>query len=234
MLCTQTSPFKYHGLLLYCMEEMKIGILGSGMVGQSLASGFLKSGYEVKIGTREPGKLKEWLSKAGARASAGSLSEAASFGEIVVLCVKGTEIESAIKLAGNKNFSGKIVIDVTNPLLFEQQNQPPKLSVGFPESNGSRVQKLLSNARVVKAFNIVTSAYMCSPKLSEGTPDMFIAGNDAVAKKMVEDIARGWGWPVTDLGGIEQAYLLEALAMLWITYGFMNNHWTHAFKILKK
>ena len=87
---------------------------------------------------------------------------------------------------------------------------------------------------MVKAFNIVTAAYMTNPKLTEGIPDMFICGNDKSAKEKVEEIAKKWGWPITDLGGIEQAYLLEALALMWIRYGFLHNHWTHAFKLLRK
>ena len=209
----------------------KVGILGSGSVGQALASGFVKSGYEAMIGTRDKSKLADWLKKT--KASAGSFAEAAAFGELLVLCCKGEAVEDVIKLAGKENFSGKIVIDVTNPLLFEE-GKGPRLFTGYPDSLGARVQRLLPNSKVVKAFNSVTAAYMASPKLQEGVPDLLIAGNDAGAKKKVDSIASEWGWTVHDLGGIEQAYLLEALAMIWIRYGFLNNHWTHAFKLLKK
>jgi len=212
----------------------KIGILGSGMVGQALAKGFLKSGYEVKIGTRDVSKLNDFLKEAGNKASVGSFSDTAAFGDMVVLCCKGTAVEDVIRLAGKGNLKSKTVIDVTNPLLFGEEGKPPKMDVSFPGSLGAKIQQLLPDARVVKAFNIVGNAYMCNPKLEEGTPDMFIAGNDAGAKKTVAEIASKWGWPVHDLGGIEQAYLLEALAMVWIQYAFMNNHWTHAFKLLKK
>jgi 8-hydroxy-5-deazaflavin:NADPH oxidoreductase len=87
---------------------------------------------------------------------------------------------------------------------------------------------------VVKAFNIITAYYIANPKLKQGTADMFIAGNDPSAKKAIIDIARTWGWEVIDIGGIEQSYLLEALALLWIRYGFLNNYWKHAFKLLKE
>lgn len=215
---------------------MKVGIIGSGTVGQQLGFGFLKSGHEVKVGTREVGKLRDWLKEAGKSASAGSFEEAASFGDIVVLATKweGGATESAIHLAGKKNFAGKVVIDVTNPLVFEVEGQPPKPALGYPESGGATIQNWLPDAKVVKAFNIVTSFYMANPNLQEGTPDMFIAGNDVAAKKTVKGIATNWGWTVHDIGGIEQSYLLEALALLWIRYGFLNNHWTHAFKLLKK
>src|SRR3989338_4437189 len=162
----------------------KIGILGSGAVGQSLGNGFLKLGYEVKIGTRDPSKLKDWLKNAGKKASVGSFNEAASYGNIIVLCTKWTGTENAINLAGKENFKDKIAIDVTNPLLFEEEGKAPKLALAYPKSAGVIVQKLLPKAKVVKAFNIVTAAYMCNPKLKEGIPDMFIAGNDE-AKKIV-------------------------------------------------
>lgn len=204
------------------------------MVGQSLANGFLKSGYKVKIGTRDPSKLNEWLGKAGENASIGSFKDAAKFGELVVLATKWTGTKDAIKLAGKRYFSGKTVIDVTNPLLFEKEGEAPKLALAYPKSAGLTVQKWLPKARVVKAFNTVTANYMANPILQEGTGDMFIAGNDKEAKEEVKKIAETWGWAVNDLGNIEQAYLLESLSMIWITYGFLNNHWTHAFKLLKK
>ncbi|OGV97015.1 hypothetical protein A2W24_02550 [Microgenomates group bacterium RBG_16_45_19] len=212
---------------------MKIGILGSGVVGQTLASGFLANGHEVMIGTLEPDKLAEWLKKNG-EVKVGNFEETATFGDLVVLAVKGTVIESAIERARADSFDRKIIIDVTNPLVFEKEGQLPHLSTGFPHSNGEKVQQLLPKAKVVKAFNIAGSAHFTNAKLQEGTADMFIAGNDSEAKKTVTEIASGWGWSVTDIGDITQAYLLESLAMLWIRYAFLNNHWTHAFKLLKK
>lgn len=212
----------------------KVGIIGSGLVGQQLSMGFLKLDYEVKIGTRDPEKLKDWVNKAGKNASVGSFKEAAKFGDLIVLCTLWVGVENAINLAGKENFVNKIVIDVTNPLIFEKEGEPPKLALGYPDSAGATIQKWLPNSKVVKAFNIVTANYMTNPNLKDGKPDMFIAGNDANAKKIVSEIASKFGWPVTDLGKIEQAYLLEAIAMTWIRYGFLNNHWTHAFKLLKK
>ncbi len=209
----------------------KAGILGSGMVGQALADGFLKLGYEVKIGTRSPGKLAVWVKKSK-NASAGSYEEAAKFGEILVLCCKGEAAEDVIGMAGAENFGGKVLIDVTNPLLFEE-GKLPSMFIGYPDSLGAMVQNLLPNAKVAKAFNTVPAAYMCNAKLQEGVPDLVIAGNEE-AKERVSDLAKGWGWNVIDLGGIEQSALLEALALIWIDYGFLNNHWTHAFKLLKK
>jgi len=211
---------------------VNIGILGSGNVGQILASGFIKLGYEVMIGTRNPSKLKDWLDKEK-NSKVGSFKEAASYGDIIILCVKGTETENVIELADENNFSDKIVIDVTNPLIHKA-NQPPELAVGYPDSNGKMLQDLLPDAKVVKAFNIVTANYMCNPKLKDGSPDMFIAGDDNEAKSEVSEIISKFGWSVIDIGDISQSYLLEALAMIWIRYGVINNHWTHAFKLLKK
>lgn len=215
------------------LQKMKIGILGSGVVGKTLASGFLAGGHEAMVGTDHAEKLSDWL-KENAGAKTGNFEKTAGFGELAILAVKGTEVESAIESARPENFAGKVIIDVTNPLVFEEDGRPPRLSLGFPHSNGEKIQTLLPRARVVKAFNTMAASYMTNAELQEGTPDMFIAGNDGGAKKIVADIASGWGWPVTDIGDISQAYLLEALAMLWVRYAFLNNHWTHAFKLLKK
>ena len=212
----------------------KIGIIGSGVVGQSLASGFLRSGHKVMIGTREKEKLADWLKGAGKNASVGSDSEAAAFGEILVLCTKWQGAQNAINLAGKKNFSGKVLIDITNPLLFENEGQAPALALGYPDSAGATVQRWLPEAKVVKCFNTISASMMANPKMEEGTADMFMAGNDDGAKKTVYDLAAEWGWSPIDLGGIEQSYLLEAIAMAWIVYGFRNNHWTHGFRLLGK
>ncbi|NUN11493.1 NAD(P)-binding domain-containing protein [Candidatus Micrarchaeota archaeon] len=211
---------------------MKIGIIGSGTVGKALAEGFLKNSHEVMIGTRDASKLSEWLVKN--KAKTGSNAEAAKFGELIVLCVNWHGLNNALELSGKENFAGKIVIDVTNPLVFEKQGEAPKLALGYPESAGARIQKMLPDSKVVKCFNIVTAKYMCNPRLQEGTADMLVCGNDAESKETVSKIASEWGWPIHDLGGIENAYLMESIAMAWIVYGFNNNHWTHAFKILQK
>ncbi len=211
----------------------KVGILGSGMVGQTLADGFLKAGYEVKIGTRDKSKLATWASKAGKNASVGKFSEAAAFGELIALCCKGEAVEDVITLAEKKNLEKKLIIDVTNPLVFEE-GKMPKMFIGYPDSLGAMIQELVPEAKVVKAFNTVPATYMCNAKLTEGVPDLFIAGNDAGAKKTVSDLAKTWGWGVIDMGGIEEASLLEALALTFIHYGILNNQWTHAFKLLKK
>ncbi len=214
---------------------MKIGILGSGHVGQALANGLLKLGHEVLVGTRDRSKLTDWASKAGKGASVGNFSEAAGFGDIVFIATLWTGTENAIKMAGKHNFSGKIVVDVTNPLKVDKAGEPPNFAVAYPNSAGSLVQRWLPDAKVVKAFNMTPAHYMTNPKLQDGEIDLFIAGNDSNAKNKVKEIAAAFGWKdVHDLGGIEQAYLVEAVAMTWIRYAFLNNHWMHGWKLLKK
>lgn len=216
------------------MKE-KIGILGSGMVGQALCKGFLDLGYNVKIGSRTPEKLNDFINSLNnEKVSSGDFRETSSYGDIIFFCFKGTEIESAINSAGVENFSNKIVVDVTNPLLFTEEGKAPLMSVSYPNSNGKKIQDLLPEAKVVKAFNTIPAHYMCNPKLEEGIPTLFICG-DNEAKEKINEITNNFGWKdVVDLGNIEESYLLEALAMLYIKYAFNNNYWNHAFKLLKK
>jgi hypothetical protein len=212
---------------------MKIGILGSGDVGLRLADSFIAIGHTVKVGTRSPEKIASWAAKHSSSASAGSFSDAASFGEIIVLATLWEGKPSALQLAGAKNFSGKVVIDVTNPLDFSK-GAPPGLAVGHTDSGGETVQRLLPEARVVKAFNIVGNPHMFKPDFPGGPPTMFICGNDERAKKLVTEILAAFGWETVDIGGIEDSRFLEPLAMLWITYYFKTGTGNHAFKLLQK
>ena len=197
---------------------MKVGILGTGQVGRTLAKGFTKHGHDVKLGHRDP--------KA-------SYADAAKFGEVVLLCTPWHGTENAIKLADPRNLAGKVVIDVTNPL-EGGEDAPPTLALGFDDSGGEQVQRWLPKSRVVKAFNIVGHTLMIDPKLPGGPPDMFIAGNDAAAKEIVAKICKDFGWLVTEIGGIEGARLLEPLAMLWVVVGFKLDRWEQAWKLLWK
>jgi 8-hydroxy-5-deazaflavin:NADPH oxidoreductase len=214
---------------------MKIGVLGSGPVGQVLASGFISLGHEVKLGTRDPKseKVKEWVKKNGNKASAGSFEETAKFAELAVLSTLWTGTENALKLAVPDNLSGKIVIDTTNPLLFEQ-NAPPRLALGHTDSGGEQVQRWLPGSKVVKAFNMVGNAHMVHPQFPGGPPDMFIAGNDADAKAKVTEILKAFGWNVTDIGEMEGARELEPLCILWVKYAMIYGGWNHAIKMLTK
>ena len=214
---------------------MKIGILGTGEVGQALGRGLVGLGHEVRLGSREAGNEKAlaWVSKTGAKASAGTFADAAAFGELAVLATIWSGAENALRLAGAKNLAGKVVIDVTNPLVFSP-NAPPSLALGHTDSGGEQVQRWLPDSRVVKAFNIVGNAHMVHPDFPGGPPDMFLCGNDAAAKATVTGICEAFGWPVIDIGGIEGARLLEPLCILWVLYAIQHKSSNHAFKLLRK
>ena len=215
---------------------MKVGVLGTGIVGRTLGKGFADLGHEVKMGSRDAknDKMKEWIAKTGAKASGGTFAEAAAFGEVIVLATLWNGTENAIKQANPKNFTNKVVLDATNPLVVKP-NSPPGLALGHSDSAGEQVQRWLKDARVVKVFNSVGNAHMINPSFPGGPPDLYIAGNDEGAKKVVTDIAKAFGWPGTiDIGGIEGARLLEPLALLWIVYGFRTGGWNNAFKLLRK
>src|SRR5205085_7038511 len=212
--------------------NVKVGVIGSGDVGKALARGFLMLGHEVKIGSRDPEKLDDFVGSAGERASSGTFEEVAKFGDLVVLATLGGAAESAINMAGKSNFDGKVVIDATNPLDFS--TGAPRLSVGFNDSLGEQVQRLLPKARVVKAFNTVGNAHVVKPDFPNGPPTMFIAGNDEESKRLVSQICEHFGWDVSDLGGIESSRYLEPMCMAWVAHGVHSKSWNHAFKLLKK
>jgi 8-hydroxy-5-deazaflavin:NADPH oxidoreductase len=212
---------------------MKIGILGSGVVAQTLGAGLLKHGYEVMAGTRDQTKLVEWAT-AHPKAFLGSFRDAAKFGEAVVLAVKGTAAAAALRDAGSENLAGKLVIDSTNPIA----DAPPVNGVlqFFTNSNDSLMEQLqreFPHARLVKAFNSVGSAQMVNPSYAAGRPTMFLCGNDDAAKKTVTTILEKFGWETADMGKAEAARAIEPLCMLWCIPGFTRNEWTHAFKLLR-
>jgi len=215
---------------------MKVGVLGTGDVGRVLGSGFISRGHEVKIGTRDPGqdKAKAWVAKNGAKASAGTFEETAKFGELIVLATLWEATPTILAMARPESFTGKVVIDATNPLDFSK-GIPPRLSIAGDNSAGEEVQRILPAARVVKAFNSIGNAHMVDPKFPGGPPDLFIAGNDEAAKKQVADIAHAFGFPnVVDLGRIEASRYLEALAMVWILEYFRTGNANHAVTMARK
>ncbi|TLZ53612.1 MAG: hypothetical protein E6K17_09410 [Methanobacteriota archaeon] len=215
---------------------MKVGILGSGDVGRALGRGFASRGHEVKIGSRKPNakELQAWVKETKGKGSVGSPAEAAAFGDVLVLAVVGEAAESAIDLAGPRNFDGKVVIDSMNPLDFSS-GMPPGLFVGMTDSLGERVQRKLPKARVVKCFNIVGNANMVDPKFPGGPPDMMIAGNDKRAKAKVTEIVKEFGWPgAIDVGGIDGARGLEAIVPLWVRVCTALGEWNVAWKVLHR
>jgi 8-hydroxy-5-deazaflavin:NADPH oxidoreductase len=210
---------------------MKIGILGSGDVAKTLGAGFVSRGDEVMLGTRDVAKLTDWLSE-HPKTRAGSFEDAATFGEIVVLATLGAATIGIIDAVGAAPFAGKVVIDATNPLRFDEAG--PHLSVGFDDSLGEQVQRAIPRARVVKAFNTVGSQHMVHPDFQGGPPTMFVAGNDDAAKRTVQQILKDFGWDVADLGGIESSRYLEPMCLAWLVYGIRNGGgWHHAFKLLR-
>lgn len=212
----------------------KAGIIGSGDVGKTLAAGFIKHGYEVMVGSRSPEKLSEWAAEAGART--GTMEQAARFGEIIVLAVKGREAERALTLAGAQNLEGKTIIDVTNPI---DDSRPPENGVlrfftSLDESLHERLQKKFPEANLVKAFNSIGSAFMVNPDFGGVKPSMFICGNSEGAKKEVAGIVTAFGFEAEDMGKMEAARAIEPLCILWCISGFLRNEWRHGFKVLKK
>jgi 8-hydroxy-5-deazaflavin:NADPH oxidoreductase len=215
--------------------KSKVGVIGSGIVGETLANGFLKHGYEVMRGSREVAKLGAWKAKAGTKAHTGTFQDTARFGEIVVLAVKGTAAEEAVEVAGAANLAGKVVLDATNPIA----DAPPQHGVlayftNFQESLMERLQRRAPTARFVKAFSSVGNACMVNPDFGGQKPTMFICGNDAAAKADATRILALFGWETADMGAIEAARAIEPLCMLWCIPGFVSNEWTHAFKLLRK
>jgi 8-hydroxy-5-deazaflavin:NADPH oxidoreductase len=212
---------------------MRVGVLGSGDVAKVLASGFLKHGHEVMLGTREPSKLADWGTSHPA-GRVGGMAEAAKFGELVVLAVKGTAAADALRAAGNANLSQKAVIDATNPIA----DTPPvngvlKFFTNLDESLMERLQQEFTGARFVKAFNSVGNHRMVNPVFREGKPTMFICGNDEAAKETVSMVLDQFGWEPVDMGKVEAARAIEPLCMLWCIPGFLRNEWNHAFKLCR-
>jgi predicted dinucleotide-binding enzyme len=210
----------------------KIGIIGSGKVGETLGNGFLKHGYDVMRGSREPSKLADWQRAAGDRARTGTFEETARFGKLVVLAVKGAAAEEAVSLCGSA-LDGKVVIDATNPIA----DKPPTHGViayftGPNDSLLERLQKRAPDARFVKAFSCVGAPLMVNPKLS-GKASMFICGNDPAAKEQVRSILDKFGWDTEDMGAAEGARAIEPLCMLWCIPGILRGQWAHAFKLVR-
>ncbi len=211
---------------------MRIGMLGSGVVAQTLAAGFLNKGYEVVVGTRSPDKLAAWgAAHPGVRIT--GVAEAAAEGELLVLAAKGTAASAMLRAAGAVNLAGKVVIDTTNPIA----DAPPvngvlKFFTTLDDSLIERLQREFPDARFVKAFNSVGNALMVDPELDGGPPTMFICGNDGTARAAVSQILTQFGWQTSDLGHAEAARAIEPLCMLWCIPGFLRNDWRHAYKVL--
>jgi predicted dinucleotide-binding enzyme len=209
----------------------KVGILGSAIVGQTLGQGFKSHGYDVRIGSRTPAKLAGFATSSGI--PSGTLTEVASWAEILVLSVKGTAAESVLAAAGAPNLAQKVVIDTTNPIA--EGPAVDGVIQFFTGPNSSLLERLQAahpQARLVKAFNSVGSARMVNPTFAGGRPTMFYCGNDPTAKGVVARILEEFGWEAADMGSAVAARAIEPLCQLWCIPGFRQNHWTHAFRLL--
>ncbi len=199
---------------------MKVGVLGTGMVGETIAGKLVQLGHEVKMGARAANneKAETWAKAAGPKASHGTFADAASFGEILFNCTKGEHTLDALRAAGSTHLSGKIIVDISNPLDFSK-GMPPSLLVCNTDSLGEQIQRAFPQARVVKTLNTVNCRLMVNPStVAGGQHDMFLCGNDADSKKSVTGLLRdGFGWKsVIDLGDITAARTMEMLLPLWV------------------
>ena len=199
---------------------MNIGVLGTGMVGRTIASRLVGLGYEVKMGSREAGneKAREWAQEAGPKAWEGSFADAAAFGELVFNCTAGEHSIAALERADASNLAGKILVDVANVLDFSG-GRPPAVGLGTKDSLGEQIQRSFPEAKVVKALNTMNCDVMVDPTKVPGDHDVFICGEDEDAKAQVARVLREFGWPaehIVDLGGISAARGTEGYVALWL------------------
>jgi 8-hydroxy-5-deazaflavin:NADPH oxidoreductase len=199
---------------------MKIAILGTGMVGDTIGTKLIDLGHNVRMGSRTATNEKAamWVKNHGALASQGTFADASAFGEIVFNCANGMASLEVLRSAGAQNLRNKILIDVANPLDFSK-GMPPSLTVCNTDSLGEQIQRAFPETKVVKTLNTVNCILMVNPELvSHGNHDLFISGNDAEAKATVINIVRDWfGWKsIIDLGDITTARATEMLLPIWV------------------
>ena len=198
---------------------MKIAILGTGMVGETMATKLVTLGHEVRMGSRSANneKAAAWVKKAGTKASQGTFADAAAFGEVVFNATSGSASLEALQAAGREHLKGKVLVDISNPLDFSK-GMPPTLFVASNDSLGEQIQRAFPDTKVVKALNTINCNVMVDPSRIPGVHDTFVSGNDAEAKKQVTQILTEWfGWKrVVDLGNITTARGTECYLMLWL------------------
>lgn len=215
---------------------MKVGILGTGMVGSTIGTKLVKLGHDVTMGSRTKDNPKgaDWVKANGSKATQGTFADAAAFGEILFNCTHGMASLEVMKQAGTQNLKGKILVDVANALDFSK-GMPPSLSVCNTDSLGEQIQRAFPDVKVVKALNTVNCSLMVNPSLVKGDHDLFICGNDAPAKAKVVDILKNWfGWKsVIDLGDITAARATEMLLPIWVRLMGLYQSPNFNFKIVK-
>jgi hypothetical protein len=199
---------------------VRIGVLGTGSVGQTLATKLVELGHEVRLGSRDAAneKARAWVASAGERGSAGTFADAAAFGEIVFNCTAGAASLEAMEQAGDEALAGKVLVDVANPL-ESSPGMPPTLTVCNDDSLGERIQRRFPDTRVVKALNTVNARVMVNPSSIGGEHDLFVCGADEGAKAEVVELLESFGWPrerIVDLGGIDGARGMEMYLPLWV------------------
>lgn len=214
---------------------MKIAVLGTGMVGNTIGTKLIQLGHHVMMGSRTPDneKAKAWVTSNGNNAEQGTFADAVKFADLVFLCTKGEATLDILKMADVNAFKNKTVVDVSNPLDFSK-GMPPSLFISNTNSLGEEVQKLLPDAYVVKSLNIVNCEVMVNPKKSNGDPTMFVAGNNADAKLLVKKLLQDFGWnDVIDLGDITAARAMEMMLPVWLRIYMVTQNGYIGFKIVR-
>lgn len=199
---------------------MDVGVLGTGMVGHTIATKLVGVGHRVRMGAREAGneRAAAWAAETGEGASHGTFADVAEFGELVFNCTAGVASLEALARAGDDRLRGKVLVDVANPLDFSG-GMPPALSVCNTDSLGEQIQRRFPEARVVKALNTMNHEIMVDPSLVPGEHDAFLCGDDAEAKSEVVSLLESFGWPrdrIVDLGGIVASRGMEMYLPLWL------------------
>lgn len=208
---------------------MKIAVLGTGMVGDTIGSKLIETGHAVMMGSRtvDNEKARAFVAKHKINASAGTFADAAAFGEMIFNCTSGGGSIDALRLAGEYNLEGKIIVDISNPLDFSK-GMPPTLSIVNTNSLGEEIQKTFPAVKVVKTLNTLWCGLMVNPAMiNSGDHHIFMSGNDADAKQQVKEILKSFGWfekNILDLGNITTARGTEMYLPLWLSiYGSTNN-----------
>jgi hypothetical protein len=208
----------------------RYGVIGSGDVGKALARGLARHGHDVVIGTRDPAKLAAFSKETGVAVA--PFAATAQHGGVVVLAVGGAVAVEVLRSVAPQ-VAGKVVIDTTNPISGPPEKGILPFFTGMDDSLLERLQVAVPAARLVKAFSCVGHALMVDPRLAGGRPTMFIAGNDAAAKREVAALLDSIGWDAEDVGGAEGARVIEPLCRLWCAPGFLRNDWAHAYRVLR-
>ena len=197
---------------------MRIGILGTGVVGQTIGTALVHRGHEVRLGSRTANnpKAHDWVATSGERASQGTFADAATFGALVFNCTSGTASLDALHAAGIGNLAGKIIVDVANPLDFSH-GMPPSLSICNTDSLAERIQAEFPASKVVKTLNTMSAKVMTDPSSVPGEHDVFLSGNDPEAKAHVRELLQSFGWRnIVDLGDLTSARGAEMILPIWL------------------